>query len=141
MRPTRTVTAIAAFVTYTGDGCIARKCFCARSIERARSYLWTLPVTRFPYTQPRGTVTPAQIFVAVLGASNYTYAEAAATQGLADWISAHIHTFEFLGGVPEILVPDNLKSGVTKACRYEPSVNRTYQEMAAHYGGLRRVCC
>ena len=80
-----------------------------------------------------GAVTPAQIFVAVLGASNYTYAEAAATQGLADWISAHIHTFEFLGGVPEILVPDNLKSGVTKAFRYEPSVNRTYEEMAAHY--------
>jgi transposase len=81
-----------------------------------------------------GEMTPAQIFVAVLGASNYTYAEATATQGLADWIAAHIRTFEFLGGVPEIVVPDNLKSGVTKACRYEPSVNRTYEEMAAHYG-------
>jgi transposase len=76
----------------------------------------------------------AAIFVAVLGASNYTYAEATATQGLADWIGAHMRTFEFLGGVPEIIVPDNLKSGVTKACRYEPSVNRTYEEMASHYG-------
>ena len=65
-------------------------------------------------------MTPAEIFVAVLGASNYTYAEATGTQGLADWIGAHMRTFEFLGGVPEIVVPDNLKSGVTKACRYEP---------------------
>ena len=90
----------------------------------------TIPV----HPAAAGEMTPAQIFVAVLGASNYTYAEATATQGLADWIAAHIRTFEFLGGVPEIVVPDNLKSGVTKACRYEPSVNRTYEEMAAHYG-------
>src|SRR6185437_12695725 len=61
----------------------------------------------------------AAIFVAVLGASNYTYAEATATQGLADWIGAHMRTFEFLGGVREIKITDNLKSGVTKACRYE----------------------
>jgi len=81
-----------------------------------------------------GDATAAAIFVAVLGASNYTYSEATATQGLADWIGAHMRTFEFLGGVPEIIVPDNLKSGVTKACRYEPSVNRTYEEMASHYG-------
>jgi transposase len=81
-----------------------------------------------------GDTTEAAIFVAVLGASNYTYAEATATQGLADWIGAHMRAFEFLGGVPEIIVPDNLKSGVTKACRYEPSVNRTYEEMASHYG-------
>jgi transposase len=81
-----------------------------------------------------GDATAAAIFVAVLGASNYTYADATATQGLADWIGSHMRAFEFLGGVPEIIVPDNLKSGVTKACRYEPSVNRTYEEMAAHYG-------
>jgi transposase len=79
-------------------------------------------------------VWEAAIFVAVLGASNYTYAEASLTQGLADWIGAHMRAFEFLGGVPEIVTPDNLKSGVTKACRYEPGVNRTYEEMAAHYG-------
>jgi transposase len=53
---------------------------------------------------------------------------------LADWIAAHMRAFEFLGGVPEIVVPDNLKSGVTKSCRYEPAVNRTYEEMASHYG-------
>src|ERR1039457_3326410 len=81
-----------------------------------------------------GDATAAAIFVAVLGASNYTYSEATGTQGLADWIGAHMRAFEFLGGVPESVVPDNLKSGVTKACRYEPSVNRTYEEMAAHYG-------
>ena len=76
----------------------------------------------------------AQIFVAVLGASNYTFAEATWTQGLGDWIGSHIRAFAFFSGVPEIVVPDNLKSGVTKACRYEPGVNRTYEEMAAHYG-------
>lgn len=75
----------------------------------------------------------AQIFVAVLGASNYTFAEATWTQGLGDWIGSHLRAFAFFGGVTEIVVPDNLKSGVTKACRYEPGVNRTYEEMAAHY--------
>ena len=68
-----------------------------------------------------GEVQQAQIFVAVLGASSYTYAEATWTQGLADWIGAHTRVFEFLGGTPEILVPDNLKSGVSRACRYEPT--------------------
>ena len=76
----------------------------------------------------------AQIFVAVLGASNYAFAEATWTQGLADWIGSHLRAFEFFGAVPEIVVPDNLKSAVTKACRYEPGVNRTYEEMAQHYG-------
>ena len=76
----------------------------------------------------------AQIFVAVMGASNYSYAEATRTQTLPDWIGAHVRTFAFLGGVPEIIVPDNLKSGVTKPCRYEPDINPTYHAMAAHYG-------
>ncbi len=76
----------------------------------------------------------AQLFVAVLGASSYTFAEATWTQGLADWIGSHLRAFEFLGGVPEIVVPDNLRSGVTRACRYEPGVNVTYEEMAQHYG-------
>jgi transposase len=80
-----------------------------------------------------GPARRAQIFVAVLGASNYTFAEATWTQGLADWIGSHIRAFEFFGGVPEIVVPDNLKSGVTKPCRYEPGVNITYEEMAQHY--------
>jgi transposase len=81
-----------------------------------------------------GEVREAQIFVAVLGASNYTYAEATWTQGLPDWISAHQRCFRYLGGVPEIVVPDNLRSGVTKAHRYEPDTNPTYQDMATHYG-------
>jgi len=80
-----------------------------------------------------GHIRTAQIFVAVLGASNYTYAEATWSQKLEDWVMSHARCFEFLGGVPELLIPDNLKSGVTKACRYEPDLNPTYQQMAAHY--------
>jgi transposase len=81
-----------------------------------------------------GEIRTAAVFVAVLGASNYTFAEATWTQGLADWIGSHLRAFEFFNAVPEIVVPDNLKSGVTKACRYEPDLNRTYEEMATHYG-------
>ena len=76
----------------------------------------------------------AQIFIATLGASNYSYAEATASQTLPDWIKSHIRALEFLGGVPQILVPDNLKSGVTHPCRYEPDVNLTYLDLAQHYG-------
>lgn len=84
--------------------------------------------------QHTGEISNAQIFVAVLGASNYTYAEATWSQGLEDWIGSHQRSFDFLGGVPEIIVPDNLKSGITKPHRYEPDVNPTYQEFATHYG-------
>ena len=80
-----------------------------------------------------GRVRPAQIFVAVLGASNFTYAEASWTQGLADWIAAHTRAFAALGAVPKLLVPDNTKVAVIKACLYEPQINRTYAEMATHY--------
>ncbi len=75
-----------------------------------------------------------ELFVAVLGASNYTYAEATLTQQSQDWIASHTRALDFFGGVPAALVPDQLKSGVTQACRYEPGVQRTYEEMAAHYG-------
>ena len=81
-----------------------------------------------------GEIRQAQIFVAVMGASNYTYAEATWSQGLPDWIGAHVRTFEFLGGVPEVLVPDNLASGVSRASRYEPDLNPSYLDMACHYG-------
>lgn len=88
-----------------------------------------------PIVDPRtGEVHEAYIFVAVLGASSYTYAEATWSQDLWDWIGANCRAFEFFGGVTEILVPDNLKAGVTRASRYDPEVNRTYAEMAAHYG-------
>jgi transposase len=76
----------------------------------------------------------AQIFVATLGASNYSFAEATASQKLPDWIKSHLRALEFFGGVPQILVPDNLKSGVTHPCRYEPDVNPTYMDLARHYG-------
>ena len=81
-----------------------------------------------------GEIREAQVFVAVLGASNYTYAEATWTQQLPDWIEAHVRAFEFLGSVPELIVPDNLRSGITKAHRYEPDVNPTYADLANHYG-------
>ncbi len=81
-----------------------------------------------------GEVRRAQIFVAVMGASNFSYVEATWTQGLADWIGAHTHAFVAIGGVPRLVVPDNAKVAVIKACLYEPQVNRTYAEMAAHYG-------
>ena len=81
-----------------------------------------------------GEVRQAEIFVAVLGASNYTYAEASWTQRLPDWIGAHLRMFRFFTGVPRLLVPDNLKSAVHKASFYDPEINRSYAKMAAHYG-------
>jgi len=81
-----------------------------------------------------GEVRQAQLFVAALGASNLTYAEASWSQSLSDWIGAHCRAFAYFGGIPAQVVCDNLKSGVTKACFYEPAVNRTYADMAAHYG-------
>ena len=81
-----------------------------------------------------GEVRDAKIFVAVLGASNYSYVEACASEALPDWIAAHVHAFTFLGGVTKAVVCDNLKAGVTVANRYEPGVNRTYQDLARHYG-------
>ncbi len=80
-----------------------------------------------------GEVRPAQIFVATLGASNYTYVEATWTQSLEDWISSHVRALEFFGGATATVVPDNLKSGVAKACLHDPAINRSYAEMAAYY--------
>jgi len=80
-----------------------------------------------------GEVRTAQIFVAALGASNYTYVEATWTQTLSDWISSHVRAFSFFGGVAAQVVPDNLKAAVIKACFYDPAINRTYGDMAAHY--------
>lgn len=90
----------------------------------------TLPVVELA----TGEVTDAQIFVGCLGASNYTFAEATPSQALPHWIGSHQRAFVFFGGVSEAVVPDNLKSGVTEPCYYEPGVNRTYQEFAEHYG-------
>lgn len=81
-----------------------------------------------------GAERRARIFVAALGASNYTYAEARWTETLPDWIGAHVNAFNAIGGVVQALVPDNLKTGITKPSRYEPGINRTYQDLADHYG-------
>lgn len=81
-----------------------------------------------------GAVTSTQLFLMKLGASRYVYAEFCLSQDLPTWIDLHIHAFEYFGGVPEALVPDNLKSGVSKACRYEPDLNPVYTELACHYG-------
>jgi transposase len=81
-----------------------------------------------------GEPIDVELFVAVLGASNYTYAEATLSQRGPDFIASHLRAFAFLGGVPAAVIPDQLKSGVTVPCRYEPGVQRTYEEMAAHYG-------
>ncbi len=90
----------------------------------------TMPVT----DRDTGEIRQAQIFVGVMGASNYTYAEATFSQTLPDWIGSHIRLLEYFGAAPEILVPDNLKSGVSKTCRYEPDTNPSYHDFANHYG-------
>jgi transposase len=81
-----------------------------------------------------GEIRQAPVFVATLGASSYTFAEATQSQAVPDWIGSHVRAFAFFGGAPELLVCDNLKSGVTAASFYEPDIQRTYAEMAAHYG-------
>jgi transposase len=81
-----------------------------------------------------GVVREVELFVAVLGASNYTYAEATLTQQLPEWIAVHIRALEFFGGVSRMLVPDQLRSAVSDPCRHEPTVQRTYGELARHYG-------
>ena len=81
-----------------------------------------------------GELRNAQIFVAVLGASNYTFAEATWTQALPDWCTSHVRALSFFNGVPEIVVPDNLKSAITRPHRYEPDAHPTYTDLAEHYG-------
>jgi transposase len=88
-----------------------------------------------PIQDPRtGEIRQAQIFVATLGASSYTYIEATWSQSLPDWIGSHVRMFAFFGGCPEILVPDNIRTGITAAHRYEPDRNPTYQDLAMPYG-------
>ncbi len=109
---------------------------CMRQEHRAGEKMFidycgqTVPVVN-PET---GEIRNAEIFVAVLGASSYTFAEATWSQALPDWIGSHQRAFAYFHGVTELLIPDNLKSGVNKTCRYEPDLNLTYQAMAEHYG-------
>ena len=92
----------------------------------------TVPI----HNSKTGEVSNAQIFVMVLGASDHTYVEATHTQKVRDFVGSNIRAFEYFGGVPEILVPDNLKSGVNQASKYEPVINQTYRELANHYGSV-----
>jgi transposase len=86
------------------------------------------------YDAGTGEPWPASLFVSVLGTSSYTYADPTRDQQLEAWIQAHIHAREFFGGVPTLAVPDNAKTAVTPACRYDPDLNPTYQDFAVHYG-------
>ncbi len=81
-----------------------------------------------------GEVGCASLFVAVMGASSYTFIHAASSQELWHWVDCHVRAFEFFEGTPKLVVPDNPRTGVSRACRYEPDLNRTYHEMAEHYG-------
>ena len=81
-----------------------------------------------------GEMQEAEIFVAVLGASNLTFVRAVKDQSSASWLDCHVRCLEFLGGVPKTIVPDNLRSGVSRACRYDPDINPAYQWFAEHYG-------
>lgn len=90
----------------------------------------TIPI----HNRLTGTVMAGHLFVAVLGCSNYTYAEVTASEQLPDWIGAQVRALEYIRGVPQVVVPDNAKALVTSPCRYDPDINRTYQELAEHYG-------
>ncbi len=83
-----------------------------------------------------GEVITVELFVAALGASGYTYAEATSTQQLHDWMAVHVRMLEYFEGCTDVLVPDQLRSAVSRPCRYEPEVNRSYQELARHYGAV-----
>ena len=115
---------------------LARRGLSMRQVHRAGEKLFVDYAGKKPtLVDPRtGQRTEVELFVGVLGASNYTYAEATATQQVRDWLASHRRAFEFLGGVPAAVVPDQLKSGVVVPCRYEPQLQRTYDECAQHYG-------
>jgi transposase len=81
-----------------------------------------------------GEIKETELFIAAWGASSYTYAEASMSQNKQDWLMSHVRAFEYFERAPQIVVPDNLKAGVIKACRYEPEINRSYLELAQHYG-------
>ncbi|MGA8528323.1 MAG: IS21 family transposase [Acidobacteriaceae bacterium] len=90
----------------------------------------TMPI----YDRETGEVSQAPLFVAALGASSYTWAEVTRDQQMESWLLAHMHALEHWGGVPLLVIPDNTKTGVSKSCRYDPDVNPTYANFAAHYG-------
>lgn len=107
-----------------------------RQVHRAGEKLFTDFAGQRPHwlDPETGERHEAELFVAVLGASNFTYAEALESQRVPHWIAAHTRALEHCGGVPAVVVPDQLKSAVTGPCHYEPTIQRTFEEWAAHYG-------
>jgi len=109
--------------------------YCMRQEHKAGEKLFIDYGDGLSIVDPKtGEFIPTQLFVAVWGASNYTYAEAALNQTLPSWTRSHVNAFNYFGCVPRVLVPDCLKSGVTVACFYEPEINPTYADLARHYG-------
>lgn len=107
---------------------------CVRYIKLAKNFFVDYCGPTVGVTDPEtGEIRTAQVIVAVLGASSYTWAEATWSQQLEDWVMSHVRCFQWLGGVPELVVPDNLKSATSRACKYDPDVNPTYQQMLEHY--------
>src|SRR2546427_649257 len=115
---------------------LGRRGLSMRQVHRAGAKLFVDYAGKKPtiIDATSGEVKAVELFVAALGASNYTYAEATRTQQVPDWVASHQRAFQFFGGVTEAIVPDQLKSGVVIPCRYEPGVQRTYDAFAQHYG-------
>ena len=129
-----TVTATPSSVTVTSPGVSCKSAPCARSIRQGKSSLSTTAGPRCPSCRrPRVRSVRHKVFVAVLGASNYTFAEATWSQSLPDWLQSHVRAFEFFGGTPALLIPDNLKSGVSKGLPIRSQLNPSYQQLAEHY--------
>ncbi len=125
----------AVFANSTSAGGEPRTSFCASGTRQARRYLWTGLGRRFRiHSRTGGETKQAHLFVAVLGASSYTYAEATSDEQMINWLTAHMRAFEFFGGLTKLIVPDNTRTGVARACRYDPDLNPTYHQMAMHYG-------
>ena len=131
----RTAMPTAAGASSTGPGRAGCRRPCGRRTRPASGCSSTMPARRSrSSTGGPARCAQAQVFVAAMGASSYTYAEATWTQSLPDWIGSHTRALAFMGGVPAQLVPDNPKVGVDRANWYEPGLNRTYLDMATHYG-------
>jgi transposase len=114
---------------------LGRRDYCMRQEHRAGEKLFVDYCEGLDIVDPQtGEVVKTQLFAAVWGHSNCTYVEASLTQTLPDWIGSHVRAFEYFKCAPHVVTPDNLKSGVTKACFYEPEINPTYADLAAHYG-------
>src|SRR5258707_949561 len=122
----------------TERGAMATERLSMRQIREILRQKWPLCRTHRQGAEGRraatGEVVEVELFVAVLGASNYTYAEATRTQQVPDWLASHQRAFHYFGGVPGAVVPDQLKSGVVVPCRYEPGLQRTYEQFAQHFG-------